>query len=64
MFNEEDSVRRFADHCFNFALDEKVPVFLSTKNTVLKKYDGMFKDVFQKRYDELYKTKFEAAGLL
>lgn len=46
-----------------YALDRKMPLYLSTKNTILKKYDGRFKDIFQDLYDSTYKTEFEAKGL-
>merc|ERR1739838_29383 len=46
-----------------FALDKLWPLYLSTKNTILKKYDGRFKDIFQQIYDDHYKSKYEAAGL-
>lgn len=52
----------FAHSCFQFALQRKYPLYLSTKNTILKKYDGRFKDIFEEIYKN-YKTKFEAAGI-
>ncbi len=63
MFNTKESIVSFAHSCFNYALDLKVPLYLSTKNTILKAYDGMFKDTFQEMYDQNYKAKFEALGL-
>lgn len=52
MFNKTDSIEGFARSCFNLALNRKMPLYLSTKNTILKKYDGHFKDVFQRIYDK------------
>ena len=63
MYNTDESIRGFAHACFNQALNKKWPLYLSTKNTILKKYDGRFKDIFQEIYDATYKTKFEAAGI-
>ena len=62
MYNTEASIRGFAQSCFNLALQKKWPLFLSTKNTILKKYDGFFKDIFEEIYIRDYKAKFEAAG--
>ncbi len=64
MYNTEDSIRGFAQSCFNMALSKKWPLYLSTKNTILKKYDGRFKDIFQEIYDRDFKTKFEEAGIV
>jgi isocitrate dehydrogenase len=58
MYNLDDSIRDFARACFNFALARKYPVYLSTKNTILKKYDGRFKDIFQELWDSEFKEKF------
>jgi len=63
MYNTDESIRGFAYSCFEFALNKKWPLYLSTKNTILKKYDGLFKDIFQAIYDKEYKSKFEAAGI-
>merc|ERR1712025_1547654 len=63
MYNTEDSVKGFAKSCFDYALDLKMPLYLSTKNTILKKYDGRFKDIFQDMYEKEYKDKYEAAGI-
>lgn len=63
MFNRDDSIEGFAESCFQVALDKGLPLFLSTKNTILKKYDGLFKDIFQRKYEETYKTKFEVKGI-
>ena len=51
MYNLDDSIRGFAQACFNYALDRNYPVYLSTKNTILKVYDGRFKNLFQEVYD-------------
>jgi len=64
MYNTEESIRGFAHSCFNMALSKKWPLYLSTKNTILKKYDGFFKDVFQEIYEKDYKAKFQAAGIV
>ncbi|BBY79821.1 NADP-dependent isocitrate dehydrogenase [Mycolicibacterium pulveris] len=63
MYNFRRSIQDFARSTFNFALQQKYPVYLSTKNTILKGYDGMFKDEFQRIFDEEYKDKFDAEGL-
>lgn len=64
MYNIEESIRGFAHSCFNVALNKKWPLYLSTKNTILKKYDGRFKDIFEEIYQADYKSKFEAAGIV
>ena len=58
MYNLDESIRDFARACFNYALDRKYPIYLSTKNTILKKYDGRFKDIFQELWDAEFKEKF------
>jgi isocitrate dehydrogenase len=63
MYNQDASIRDFARASFNYGLDRGYPVYLSTKNTILKAYDGRFKDLFQEIFDAEYKEKFEAAGL-
>src|SRR3569833_1377801 len=63
MYNLDASIRDFAHACFEYSLDRKWPLYLSTKNTILKAYDGRFKDIFQESYDKEYKAKFEAAGI-
>ena len=63
MFNYNDSIRDFARASFNYALDRGVPCYLSTKNTILKAYDGAFKDIFQEVFDAEFKEKFHAADL-
>lgn len=64
MYNTEESIRGFAHSCFNMALSKKWPLYLSTKNTILKKYDGRFKDIFEEIYQADYKSKFDAAGIV
>jgi len=63
MYNLDEAIREFAYACFNYSLDRGWPLYLSTKNTILKAYDGRFKDIFQEIYDSEYKAKFEAAGI-
>ncbi|MEZ4804333.1 MAG: isocitrate dehydrogenase (NADP(+)) [Bacteroidia bacterium] len=64
MYNTDESIRGFAHSCFNTALQKGWPLYLSTKNTILKKYDGRFKDIFEEIYQAEYKSKFEAAGIV
>ncbi len=63
MYNTDESIRGFANSCFNMALTKKWPLYFSSKNTILKKYDGRFKDIFEEIFQKEYKTKFEAAGI-
>ncbi len=63
MFNTDASIRGFARACFNQALLKKWPLYLSTKNTILKKYDGRFKDIFQEIYEQEFKSRMDAVGL-
>jgi isocitrate dehydrogenase len=63
MYNQDASIRDFARASLNYGLDRNFPVYLSTKNTILKAYDGRFKDLFQEVFDAEYKDKFDAAGL-
>ena len=63
MYNTDESISGFARSCFNMALDKKWPLYLSTKNTILKKYDGRFKDIFEEIYQAEFKAKYEAAGI-
>ena len=63
MYNTDESIRGFAHACFNMALTKKWPLYLSTKNTILKQYDGRFKDIFQEIYVADYQAKFSAAGI-
>jgi isocitrate dehydrogenase len=59
MYNTAESIRGFAQASFNLAVDRHLPLYMSTKNTILKKYDGRFKDIFQEVYENEYKQKFE-----
>jgi isocitrate dehydrogenase len=63
MYNLDESIRDFARASMNYGLNRKYPVYLSTKNTILKAYDGRFKDLFQEVYEKDFKAKFEAAGI-
>ena len=63
MYNLDDSIRDFARASLNYGLARKYPVYLSTKNTILKAYDGRFKDIFLEIYEAEFKPKFEAAGI-
>jgi isocitrate dehydrogenase len=63
MYNLDQSIIDFARASLNYGLNMKWPVYLSTKNTILKTYDGRFKDLFQKIYEDEFKVKFDAAGI-
>jgi isocitrate dehydrogenase len=63
MYNTDESIQGFARSCFNMALNKKWPLYLSTKNTILKKYDGRFKDIFQTIYENEFKPQFEEARI-
>jgi len=63
MYNLDESIRGFARACMNYGLNRGWPVYLSTKNTIMKAYDGRFKDLFQEVFDAEFKDKFEAAGI-
>ncbi len=63
MYNVDESIIGFARACFNYGLQRNYPVYLSTKNTILKAYDGKFMDIFQKVYDEEFKAEFEKKKL-
>ena len=64
MYNLDESIAGFARACLNFGLQRKWPVYLSTKNTILKVYDGRFKDLFQQIFEAEFKSKFDAAGIV
>ena len=63
MYNLDESIRDFARACMNYGLARGYPVYLSTKNTILKAYDGRFKDLFQEIFEQEFADKFSAAGL-
>ncbi|MCO6482422.1 MAG: NADP-dependent isocitrate dehydrogenase [Flavobacteriales bacterium] len=63
MYNTDESITGFAHSCFNLALEKKWPLYMSTKNTILKKYDGRFKDIFEEVYNTHFKAEFEKAGI-
>jgi isocitrate dehydrogenase len=63
MYNVDESIEGFARSCFNMALNKKWPLYLSTKNTILKKYDGRFKDIFQTIFENEFKAKFDEANI-
>ncbi|KAG8835050.1 Isocitrate dehydrogenase [NADP], mitochondrial precursor (Oxalosuccinate decarboxylase) [Serendipita sp. 407] len=63
MYNTDESIIGFAHTSFKMALSKKLPLYMSTKNTIMKKYDGRFKDIFQEIYEAEYKSQYEAAGL-
>ena len=64
MYNLDESIKGFARACFNYGLDLKFPVYLSTKNTILKKYDGRFKIIFEEIFNKEYKKEFDKYGLI
>ena len=64
MYNTDESIKGFAHSCFKMALSKGWPLYLSTKNTILKKYDGRFKDIFQEIFENDYKASFDAAGIV
>ncbi|MFL5296271.1 MAG: NADP-dependent isocitrate dehydrogenase, partial [Phenylobacterium sp.] len=64
MYNLDASIRDFAHACLNYGLARGFPVYLSTKNTILKAYDGRFKDIFSEVYEAEYAEKFKAAGIV
>jgi len=63
MYNTDESIRGFARACMRYALERKFPLWLSTKNTILKRYDGRFRDLFQEEYAKSFQADFEAAGI-
>jgi isocitrate dehydrogenase len=63
MYNLDESIRDFARACFNFGVQRGWPVYLSTKNTILKAYDGRFKDIFQEVFDAEFKEQFDKLGI-
>ena len=63
IYNLDSSIKDFARSCMNYALQRKYPLYMSTKNTILKSYDGRFKDLFQEIYDKEFKNKFEKTSI-
>ncbi|XP_014676149.1 PREDICTED: isocitrate dehydrogenase [NADP], mitochondrial-like [Priapulus caudatus] len=63
MYNTDESIEGFAHACFVMAITKKWPLYLSTKNTILKRYDGRFKDIFQEIYEKEYEAKFKELGI-
>lgn len=63
MYNTDESIKGFARSCFNMALQKGWPLYMSTKNTILKKYDGRFKDIFEEIYSNEFKAAYETAGI-
>merc|ERR1712086_77447 len=63
MYNTDESITGFAHACFQYSLKRQYPMYMSTKNTIMKGYDGRFKDVFEEVYEKDYKKQFEAKGL-
>lgn len=63
MHNCDDSIRSFAHSCFRYALEQKIPVIFATKDTIAKKYDGRFKEIFAEVYEKNYRSAFEEAGI-
>jgi isocitrate dehydrogenase len=63
MYNYDDSIRDFARATMRYAIDRELPLYLSTKNTILKRYDGRFKDIFAETFESEFKAEFEAAGI-
>src|SRR5206468_1663881 len=63
MYNVDESIRGFARSCMNLALGKKWPLYMSTKNTILKKYDGRFKDIFQEVFEQEFNQQFKDAGI-
>ena len=64
MYNTDESIRGFAYSCFNLAIQKKWPLYLSTQNTILKQYDGRFKDIFNEIYEAEFKEKFAEIGIV
>jgi isocitrate dehydrogenase len=63
MYNTDESIEGFAHSCFQYALNRKMPLYMSTKNTILKRYDGRFKDLFQVIFEKEYKADFDKANI-
>ena len=63
MFNHDSSIEAFAHACFKYAIQRNYPLYMTTKNTILKRYDGRFKDIFQNIYETTYQKEFESRKL-
>lgn len=63
MYNTDESIAQFAHSCFKYALQRNYPLYMSTKNTIMKKYDGRFKDIFEEIFQKDYKAEFDAMKL-
>ena len=63
MYNTDESIRGFARSCMNMAIEKQWPLYMSTKNTILKKYDGRFKDIFQEIFETEFKEQFDELGI-
>ena len=63
MYNTKESIEGFAHACMKYALERNFPLKLSTKNTIMKKYDGYFKDIFQDIYEQTYEERFKQKGI-
>jgi len=63
MYNTDESITDFAESCFNYALNRKMPLYLSTKNTIMKIYDGRFKNIFEEMYANKYEQEFKKLGI-
>lgn len=63
MYNTDESIKGFAYACFEYALQKKWPLYMSTKNTIMKRYDGRFKDIFEEIFNKEYKSKFDELGI-
>jgi isocitrate dehydrogenase len=63
MYNTDESIRGFAHSCFQYAIKKQWPLYMSTKNTILKRYDGRFKDIFQEIYEAQYESEFNKLGI-
>lgn len=63
MYNTVESIETFAHSCFKYSINREYPLYFSTKNTILKQYDGLFKDIFEELYQKNYKADFDRLGL-
>lgn len=63
MYNTDESIEQFAHSCFRFALQRNYPLYFTSKNTILKNYDGRFKDIFEKIYNQTYREQFKGSKI-